>query len=250
MRECLGDNEKHHGPQRGQIANCTLLNVWPWQAGLPAHWCGAERRKGSSCSLHAMSLVSFVWSDSLVVLRHRCRWMSNSLGQRWCTALSAICPEKLCIFLLIYPSAFQVHLSSQDVWSQGNWRLVCSTQAKGMTLSTYDVVIVFSIQRSQNNSKARFFLGNTHTHLAIYIVWADCTTICIPLNCYCPLPKSSFSSCQSSFEVRLRPVIDGGGQERGMRSGTLATPPIVGFGAAAEVWIPRHRKFTQCFVAA
>eukprot|EP00435_Cladocopium_sp_Y103_P035171 s226_g9.t1 len=35
--------------------------------------------------------------------------------------------------------------------------------------------------------------------------------------------------------VRLRPVIDGGGQERGMRSGTLATPPIVGFGAAAEV---------------
>ena len=24
-------------------------------------------------------------------------------------------------------------------------------------------------------------------------------------------------------------------QERGMRSGTLATPPIVGFGAAAEV---------------
>lgn len=168
----------------------------------------------------------------------RCRWMSNSLGQRWCTALSAICPEKLCIFLLIYPSAFQVHLSSQDVWSQGNWRLVCSTQAKGMTLSTFDVVIVFSIQRSQTNSKARFFLGNTHTHLAICIVWADWTTICIPLNCYCPLPKSSFSSCQSSFEVRLRPVIDGGGQERGMRSGTLATPPIVGFGAAAEVWIP------------
>eukprot|EP00913_Durusdinium_trenchii_P001902 g1760.t1 len=35
--------------------------------------------------------------------------------------------------------------------------------------------------------------------------------------------------------VRLRPVIDGGEQERGMRSGTLATPPIVGFGAAAEV---------------
>jgi len=35
--------------------------------------------------------------------------------------------------------------------------------------------------------------------------------------------------------VRLRAVIDGGGQERGMRSGTLATPIIVGFGAAAEV---------------
>jgi cysteine desulfurase len=35
--------------------------------------------------------------------------------------------------------------------------------------------------------------------------------------------------------VRLRAVIDGGGQERGMRSGTLATPIIVGFGTAAEV---------------
>lgn len=35
--------------------------------------------------------------------------------------------------------------------------------------------------------------------------------------------------------VRLRAVIDGGGQERGMRSGTLATPIIVGFGEAAEV---------------
>jgi cysteine desulfurase len=35
--------------------------------------------------------------------------------------------------------------------------------------------------------------------------------------------------------VRLDPVIDGGGHERGMRSGTLAVPLIVGFGAACEV---------------
>jgi len=35
--------------------------------------------------------------------------------------------------------------------------------------------------------------------------------------------------------VRLRPIIDGGGQERGMRSGTLPTQLIVGLGAAAEV---------------
>eukprot|EP00929_Paragymnodinium_shiwhaense_P067733 TRINITY_DN3405_c0_g1_i1.p1 TRINITY_DN3405_c0_g1~~TRINITY_DN3405_c0_g1_i1.p1 ORF type:complete len:444 (-),score=97.81 TRINITY_DN3405_c0_g1_i1:542-1777(-) len=36
-------------------------------------------------------------------------------------------------------------------------------------------------------------------------------------------------------EVRLAALIDGGGQERGIRSGTLATPIIVGFGAAAQV---------------
>jgi cysteine desulfurase len=35
--------------------------------------------------------------------------------------------------------------------------------------------------------------------------------------------------------VRMRPVIDGGGQERGLRSGTLATPLVVGFGRAAEL---------------
>ncbi|MGK4456027.1 aminotransferase class V-fold PLP-dependent enzyme, partial [Klebsiella pneumoniae] len=35
--------------------------------------------------------------------------------------------------------------------------------------------------------------------------------------------------------VRLAPLINGGGQERGFRSGTLPTPLIVGFGKAAEI---------------
>ena len=35
--------------------------------------------------------------------------------------------------------------------------------------------------------------------------------------------------------VRLEPLIDGGGHERGMRSGTLPVPLIVGFGAACEL---------------
>jgi cysteine desulfurase len=33
----------------------------------------------------------------------------------------------------------------------------------------------------------------------------------------------------------MRPIIDGGGQERGLRSGTLATPLVVGLGKAAEI---------------
>lgn len=35
--------------------------------------------------------------------------------------------------------------------------------------------------------------------------------------------------------IRLEPLINGGGQERGMRSGTLPTPLIVGLGMAAEI---------------
>eukprot|EP01013_Petalomonas_cantuscygni_P009969 TRINITY_DN2290_c0_g1_i1.p1 TRINITY_DN2290_c0_g1~~TRINITY_DN2290_c0_g1_i1.p1 ORF type:complete len:458 (+),score=109.44 TRINITY_DN2290_c0_g1_i1:111-1484(+) len=35
--------------------------------------------------------------------------------------------------------------------------------------------------------------------------------------------------------VRLRPLISGGGQERGLRSGTLPTPLVVGLGAACSV---------------
>ncbi|KAK1442967.1 hypothetical protein BgAZ_304850 [Babesia gibsoni] len=38
-----------------------------------------------------------------------------------------------------------------------------------------------------------------------------------------------------SPRIRLRPIIDGGGQERGLRSGTLSTPLVVGLGAAAVV---------------
>lgn len=38
-----------------------------------------------------------------------------------------------------------------------------------------------------------------------------------------------------SPRVRLQPTIWGGGQERGLRSGTLATPLIVGLGAALEI---------------
>jgi cysteine desulfurase len=35
--------------------------------------------------------------------------------------------------------------------------------------------------------------------------------------------------------VRLEPLLDGGGHERGLRSGTLPVPNIVGFGAACEL---------------
>ncbi|MFH1858306.1 MAG: IscS subfamily cysteine desulfurase [Candidatus Omnitrophota bacterium] len=42
--------------------------------------------------------------------------------------------------------------------------------------------------------------------------------------------------------VRLSPLIDGGGAERGMRSGTLDVPAIVGFGKACEI---AHQEMDQ-----
>lgn len=35
--------------------------------------------------------------------------------------------------------------------------------------------------------------------------------------------------------VRLAPLINGGGQERGLRSGTVPTPLVVGLGKACEI---------------
>ncbi len=36
-------------------------------------------------------------------------------------------------------------------------------------------------------------------------------------------------------QVRLEPLVDGGGHERGLRSGTVAVPLVVGLGAAVEI---------------
>ena len=35
--------------------------------------------------------------------------------------------------------------------------------------------------------------------------------------------------------VRIEPIMNGGGQERGLRSGTLPTPLCVGFGEACRI---------------
>src|SRR5947199_9726194 len=40
---------------------------------------------------------------------------------------------------------------------------------------------------------------------------------------------------RTSQGVRLSPIVHDGGQERGMRPGTLPTPLIVGFGEAVEI---------------
>lgn len=47
--------------------------------------------------------------------------------------------------------------------------------------------------------------------------------------------------------VRMEAQINGGGQERGLRSGTLPTPLVVGFGAACELASEEVRFFGHFF---
>lgn len=48
-------------------------------------------------------------------------------------------------------------------------------------------------------------------------------------------PKGIGALYKRHGSVRLHPLLDGGGQERGLRSGTSAVPLIIGLGAAAEI---------------
>lgn len=45
--------------------------------------------------------------------------------------------------------------------------------------------------------------------------------------------------------IKLQPLLDGGGQERGLRSGTENVPGIVGFGVAAEITYENKDKYCQ-----
>ena len=53
----------------------------------------------------------------------------------------------------------------------------------------------------------------------------------------------------TSPRVTLKPVLHGGGQERGMRPGTLNVPAIVGFGKAAEIAHARMQDDEKRFAA-
>jgi cysteine desulfurase len=54
---------------------------------------------------------------------------------------------------------------------------------------------------------------------------------------------------RSKPRVRLVAQMDGGGHERGMRSGTLAVPSIVGFGKAAEIMMSEGKEESKKLLA-
>lgn len=52
-----------------------------------------------------------------------------------------------------------------------------------------------------------------------------------------------------AIRSRLRPIIHGGSQEDGLRSGTLSTPLCVGFGEAARLVVERRQQDALHFAA-
>ncbi len=46
---------------------------------------------------------------------------------------------------------------------------------------------------------------------------------------------------QRELQVRITPLLEGGGHERGLRSGTVNTPGVVGMGAAATLAVAEQK---------
>ena len=90
-------------------------------------------------------------------------------------------------------------------------------------------------------AKARGVLFHTDATQAVGKVPVDVEAMGIDLlSCtahlmYGPKGVGALYVRRRGPRVRLQPMLDGGGHERGMRSGTLPVPLVVGFGRAAEI---------------
>jgi cysteine desulfurase len=90
-------------------------------------------------------------------------------------------------------------------------------------------------------AKARGVLFHTDATQAVGKIPVDVEAMGIDLlSCtahlmYGPKGVGALYVRRKGPRVRLAPLIDGGGHERGMRSGTLPVPLVVGFGVAAEL---------------
>ena len=68
-------------------------------------------------------------------------------------------------------------------------------------------------------------------------------------KCYGPKGMGALYRRRSRPRVNVKPQMYGGGHERGLRSGTLNVPAIVGFGKAVEIGLKEVDEENDCFEA-
>ena len=68
-------------------------------------------------------------------------------------------------------------------------------------------------------------------------------------KCYGPKGVGALYRRRSRPRVDVKPQMYGGGHERGLRSGTLNVPAIVGFGTAVEIGLKEMDEENDCFEA-
>ena len=95
--------------------------------------------------------------------------------------------------------------------------------------------------RSASSPRRRAIIFHTDATQAVGKIPVDVEAMGIDLlsmtahMIYGPKGVGALYVRRKSPRVRLAPMMDGGGHERGMRSGTVPVPLVVGFGKAAEI---------------
>ena len=125
--------------------------------------------------------------------------------------------------------------------SQVEEALTPKTVLVSLMLANNEIGTIHPIGATGKLCKARGILLHTDAAQAVGKIPVDVETLGVDLmsisahKMYGPKGVGALYVRRRNPAVRLEPQMDGGGHERGMRSGTLPVPLIVGFGVAAKL---------------
>lgn len=108
-------------------------------------------------------------------------------------------------------------------------------------LANHEIGTLQPVAEIARRAQAQGVLVHTDATQALGKIPVDVTALQVDLlscsahKCYGPKGVGALFVRRRHPALRLTPLLDGGGQERGLRSGTLNVPGIVGFGKAAEL---------------